>query len=476
MRWFGLILLCILSGLLLGTFSVFSPSLFGLLVVSISFVVFFYHDKDNKNYLIFFFSLLFLIPFQSYSFHLNGRFFMYPPFLMIEFLFLKLLIQNRFRISALGFVDFLFFLFFTSAIISTFQAVENPNWSIRFLYAVLIGGYMFYLCLKMLDNRIENLDQVIYKTINFLIIIAAIFGIFEYMLKHNSLFPHVPYFDITNPNGQNVIYRSSATFDHPLTGALLYSIFFPYNVLKFLTAAPNQRWLYGFASFVLLIAVQTTGSRSGIIFILLSCGILFIMFMYSGIFSFRTNLTILFSFCGIAPILYLLLKDKFARTFSIFETGLYAADLNRANSILWAQQVFADYWVWGMGPYNSDFLKTDGASLSGINISSNWGLENSWISLFLENGLVGTIPFILLQLYCMYCLLWALRKPASLEQRVLLISIFTAIVIQNISFGTKNASHAYLTWILYFLFFFLSERIKNQLIKQNFPSKLEESI
>lgn len=465
--------LLILASVLIGASSVYQPMLVFLILSCLPLVLLFYNDRSGMTVLKSLLFLTFLIPFQSYSFHLNGKFFLFPPFLLIQFLFIGLLITKKLRQLRFGVIDLLFFIFFISAVISSFQAVENPLWSIRYLYVILFGGYVLFLSLKMVSYRVTNLAKELYPFLNTLVVIAAAYGIIEYFLKLNLLYPHVPFYDLASPGSSITIYRSSATFDHPLTAALVFSLFLPYNLLQFLVNT-KKRLPYGIFTALLFIGIQVTGSRVGILYIIIAIMFIIILSVYGKLFKFHVLYLLIAGLIIAIPTVYLMFDSIFARSFSILETGLLNADINRAESILWALRVFSDYWLWGMGPYNSDFLKSYQAMSSGLNISSEWGLENSWISLLLEQGIMGIVLFLLIQIYCIVRLLSHLRsKGVSSHQKVIIVSVIIGFFMLNVSFATRNASHSYMTWIIYFLFIYFSEGISTPSSKPAY--KQEES-
>lgn len=454
-----LILSIIIASIVIGASSVYQPLFMVAASCILPLFLLFYKDHTGMHSLKLLIALTLLIPFQSYSFHLNGKFFLFPPFLLIQLLFVGLLITGKIKQLKFGLIDLFFFVFFTSAVISSFQAVENPLWAIRYLYVILFGGYVFYLTLKTVSHHTVNLAQHLYSFINIIVVGAASYGVIEYMLQMNFLYPHVPFYDLSSPGSSVTIYRSSSTFEHPLTAVLIYSLFLPYNALRFLVGKEG-RIQYGIFATILFIGIQVTGSRVGVLYLLIA--ILFIIFLsaYGKLFKFHVYYWLVSALMVMVPAAYLLFNNVFARTFSIIETGLLHADLNRAQSVIWALRVFSDYWVWGMGPYNSDFLKSYQAIASGLNISSEWGIENSWVSLLLEQGVMGAIPFLLMQVYCVLRLLSRLRHADdSSANKIIMISLIIGFFMLNLSFATRNASHSYMTWILFFFYFFLSEGI-----------------
>lgn len=409
------------------------------------------------------------IPWQTFSFHKNAHFYLYPLFPIIQFLFLKLMLKNNFRLPRLGIVDLLSVLFLLSAVLSTFHAVINPGWSVRYIYGVLFGGYIFYLSLKILTENDRSTPVALWNLFQRAILVSAGYAVVEYVLKYNVLYPNVPFMSLENPDSTSVVYRASSTFEHPLTAAHLFAISIPYWFARSMRH-PRTFANYG-ALFLLFIALLASGSRSGMLVSLLACVLVMLLLLLYSQWNFRTILTI-FLFLVVALIGSSFLSSQFKRSFSLFGSSIQSSDSNRWNSMQWAFTVFDDYWVWGMGPLNSDYIKMTDA-FSALSLSTDFGLENSWFSLLLEQGIIGVIVFILLHLWTLTRLLVAIPR-LSPDDRIWAISIFTALLSFAVLFATRNAAHVYFTWFVYFMLFYTAEQLANRAVAHR-PAALTES-
>jgi hypothetical protein len=395
------------------------------------------------------------IPWLTFSFHRNGHFYLYPIFPLVQFLFLKVWTRRRFELPSLTAVDVFSLLFLASAVMSTLNAIANPGWSVRYIYAVLFGGYLLYVCLRMVTEENGALPARIWDGLMKLLLVSAGYSILEYILQYNILYPWVPFMSLAEPGANSLTYRSSSTFEHPLTAAHLFAVSSSYWFAKLFT--DQETWKNAGALLLLLAAMLTTGSRAGLAASLI-CGMLVLLLLVIyRIWNLRTTAISLLALLLIGS-LGSFLTDRFQRSFSFFYTGIASADTNRWNSMQWAISIFEKYWLWGLGPLNSDYIKKADV-YSGLVLSADFGLENSWFSLLLEQGVVGAAIFLSLHLYLLIRLLFAIPKLEDPHERSWAISLFAGLFGFALLFATRNAAHAYLTWTVYFLLFFLAEHL-----------------
>jgi hypothetical protein len=398
-----------------------------------------FRDQDGRFLFLAIIAVMLFVPFMRFPFVKSGGFYLYPPILLLQLLFARLILFRERPLPRFGIVDLCFLFIFLTSFVSMLQSVINMNWGIKFLYVFLFGGFLFSYCMRFIAGSTEGFHQLVLRKMNLMLVIIALWCVVEYIFQRNLYYELLA--AVAGPLDvifHTDVYRARGPTEHPLFIAMLFIAFLPYNLMKIVEK--SQVWHHLSYTFILFIGLVTTGSRGSLIAFAIGFILLLVLLIYNRLFTFMigftTSIMIMISIPVIASSL-----DHFARITQLIQYGFSQADPTRYYGLLWAFDIFKQKWVWGVGPLNALNYKMTfkNSSYDATAGWSDWGIENSWMTILIEHGVVGTVPFIVLNVYLLVRLLSCAKKSSDMAYKCTSIGLFTGFFCFLLNLSTFNA-------------------------------------
>lgn len=370
--------------------------------------------------------VLFFIPFERVKF-LNIFNVINPLTILAAVLCFKILhekfIQHK-KSFNLTSIDYLYFMFIFSALISTLSAISilgSLNWII---YSITTG----YVVYKIITNL--NPDSII-KVLKYLILLSsvcALYGFIEYfIIKKNIIYGF---------SGYNS--RFVSLLGHPLYNGLVYSTILPISMASYFE---TKRKRFIFSSIILLFATILTFSRgSWLAFI---CGLITMIILCHNKIRLKLILIILFLLLTLGSIVPL--RQAVLNRINKNESEKFSSFNARKKSIPIAFEIVKDKPIFGGGPFNSTRYK----DLYATNlILRKCAFENSYLAHLVDLGFVG---FALLMLIYFLVLKKSLfTKWNKNEYATYRIATLSSLIILLINMATFNFDGSrtfhFITW------------------------------
>lgn len=286
---------------------------------------------------------------------------------------------------------------------------------------------VFFLVFTLFIVRIGISSQEfssIRKTWLLLALLTATYAVLENFMGANVLYDAI-YSAIDSPPVQNwSVYRSHASFGHPLYAALFLSMSFGMILGQAIDAEKRGRHLIGML--VIAAGVFVTGSRSGVAALMVTAvSILMISIFMSTRLKLAGKLgtALVVTLAGAVLVQLPAFQDRLGSVEAQVSSG--ARDSIIAGSI----ETAAESSFLGSGPGTAD--------LAFDQFVSGLILENGYLQLLISTGALGTLAF------CVVLFggaLWAIRTKR--------IGLFGALIAYAIMLGAFNALESNPSWLL----------------------------
>jgi len=309
-------------------------------------------------------------------------------------------------------IDYFYFMFIFSALISTLSAISIFG-SLNWIFYSITTGYVVY---KVITNL--NPDSII-KVLKYLILLSsvcALYGFIEYfIIKKNIIYGF---------SGYNS--RFVSLLGHPLYNGLVYSTILPISMASYFE---TKRKRFIFSSIILLFATILSFSRgSWLAFI---CGLITMIILCHNKIRLKLILIILFLLVilgSIAP-----LRQAVLNRINKNEADKFSSFNTRIKSIPIAFEIVKDKPFFGGGPFNASRYKDIYATNLSLRRSS---FENTYLALLIDLGFVGLT--LLLSIYFLSLKRSLFKKWSKNEYDIYRIATLSSLIILLINMGTFN--------------------------------------
>ena len=292
-----------------------------------------------------------------------------------------------------------------------------------FMLDTLLMPFVCIATLMMLDSRQRYRCLVIVVT---LLVLNTLLGLGEAVAQARLIPLRLGGAD----EAINDIFRPSALLGHPLTNSMVTATLLP--AVLYLRISMVWRGLL-----VLLLWVGTLafGGRTGF---LLATALYGAYFMFAGL---RATIQGRFTYLQLTGAAFVGMLGGAALVAAVFAAGIGERIF---NSLSWDGSASVRYRVWNVFDHlNSTDLLIGISPERIVSIGTRIGLEaseaieNFWLVLFLQMGVIGFIPFVV----AMACLLTWLWRASGGPMRVAVV-LFVLVASSNNSLATKTVALA----------------------------------
>lgn len=338
---------------------------------------------------------------------------------------------------------FLLFIVYVSVVtvLMFFVYQYNYSTSVKKIFTLVIEYYLFYMAAKSLLQKV-NLNSLI-KTMKVVVIITSVYGILEFIIRKNLFFQMVLYLKL--PFNQNYrtellwgqirggLLRAESTFSHPLEFGAFLSLFVPFLLYIAFNIKQTKKERIRIAYLLGLILLAIVGSISRtILLIVFGIGLLY-FFMTKRVKKELKKKIAIYSSIGLVLVSFLLFKF-------LFPEGLFkdTSILIRFNDYFMGLKEFMESPIFGKGY---------GTNLELIHFK----IDNFYLSLLMETGLIGTLLFLL----AFGTLLVGFFRKYRSEQDLNKSDYYLSLYLFVLSFLLLNLSFDAMGFVTLGKFFFL---------------------